>query len=185
MYAFIDVINILGGIEIELEEDLIDPTYRVKEDGRWSTMYYPKGIHRLKGLEALRIARSRHTSSDLDRAERQQKILTAVKKRIEELGLANIGKLYKLIQTLLKYVDTNFTPFELVQFYNEFNNTRVDISNVLSTENVLYQTYSNLYLLNEEQQAIMDDSFDKGAWILLPKNQDWNLIRWYIREIIN
>ena len=38
MYAFIDMVNILGGVTVKLNEPLIDPTYKVRENGRWSTL---------------------------------------------------------------------------------------------------------------------------------------------------
>ncbi len=55
MYAFIEIVDILGGIELTLEEALIDPTYKVRVDGHWKTLYYPAGEHKLDGIEALRI----------------------------------------------------------------------------------------------------------------------------------
>ncbi len=51
MFAFIDVINILDGIDVELSEDLVDPTYKVRNNGKWSTLYYKKGIHHVTVLK--------------------------------------------------------------------------------------------------------------------------------------
>ena len=81
MYAFIEVVDVLGGIEVTLDEPLIDPTYRVRDDGQWSTLYYDAGTHHLTGVESLRLARSRHTSNDFERAARQQMILAALRAR--------------------------------------------------------------------------------------------------------
>ena len=183
MYAFAEVIDILGGIDITLAEDLIDPTYRVKDNGKWSTLYYPAGMYHLGGIEALRVARSRHYSSDFGRTERQQQLLDAVFEKIRSLDIGDTGKIYSLVHTLLKYVDTNFSAFELVELFLRNRNSDFTGKVVLNTGNVLYHTYSNLYYLDKKLEDV-DDSFFKGSWILLPLENDWNIIRWYARSFI-
>jgi anionic cell wall polymer biosynthesis LytR-Cps2A-Psr (LCP) family protein len=183
MYAFIDAVDILGGVEITLPEDLIDPTYRVKDDGVWSTLYYPAGTYRLGGIEALRVARSRHYSSDFGRTERQQQIIGAMVKEAQGLDVRDTGKVYDLVHSLLSYVDTNFTAFELVDLLIRHRKSGFERKVVLSTSNVLYHTYSNLYYLGKKIEDV-DDSFYKGAWILLPRGDDWNVIRWFVRRFI-
>jgi len=187
MFAFVEVINILGGIDIALENDLIDPTYRIKEDGQWSTLFYKKGFYHLNGIQALRIARSRHFSSDFDRSRRQQKLLIAIKNQFQTIGFTSLNKITTLITALLKYVKTNFSIFEIIEYYNKFKEYSVSAQYTLDTTNILYTTYSNIYLLSEEEKEVIvaDAEFDKGAWILLPRQNNWNVIKWYIRELIN
>ncbi|HOV64684.1 MAG TPA: hypothetical protein PLG43_12470, partial [Spirochaetia bacterium] len=165
------------------------------------------------GVETLRVARSRHSSSDFERSARQQQILASLKNQLARLGLKDMGKAYDLVKTLSNYVQTNFTFFELVDLFTRYLNTPITKQEVLSTKNVLYTTYSNVYLLKEEDAQLdsnstgdvasdestpsqgeegsilntgteFDENFDKGEWILLPQNDDWNLIRWYIRTLI-
>lgn len=184
MYAFIEVINILGGVDIVLDENLVDITYKVKENGEWSTLAYKKGAHHLNGIEALRIVRSRHSSSDFERSKRQQKVLRAVKTRLSE---ASPAEFYKLLKVLLKFVKTNMSPSEIIRLFNKYRDSRIEGQYQLDTSNVLYSTYSNLYVLPEEEQikALADPDFYKGGWIVLPKNNDWKLIRWYLNSILN
>ena len=94
MFAFIDVINILDGIDVELSEDLVDPTYKVRNNGKWSTLYYKKGIHHVNGVEALRIARARHFTPVFSRDSRQQKILISIKNRFKEIGISDFDKMF-------------------------------------------------------------------------------------------
>jgi len=183
MYAFIDVINILGGIEVILEEDLVDPTYKIYENGEWDTLYYKKGTYSLNGIEVLRVARARHFTPVLSRNERQQKIIAAIIKKLKNIAITDMNKLYNLVHIFLTYVNTNFTTLELIDMYLQYGNAEISGFNVLSIDNVLYETYSNLYLLPEEEQN-KPEEYDKGAWILLPKNNDWEAIRWYIRKKI-
>lgn len=183
MYAFVDAINILGGINFYLNAPLDDPTYRVRNDGVWSTLYYSKGWHHLDGIEALRVVRSRHTTSDFVRSLHQQQMLGAIREKIQSLTLSDAGKVYRLIQTLRHYVRTNFTTLELFNYYNQYINAPLLQQNILDMTNVLYQSWSNVYYLRGSA-AKLAAATDRGEWILLPKNNDWNLIRWYIRRII-
>ena len=183
MYAFVDVINIIGGIDLDLTAPLVDPTYRVRNGGEWTTLSYGPGRHHFDGLETLRIARSRHTSSDFARAFRQQDILAAVRTKVERLNLLDIPKLYGLVEVFFRYVDTNFTPAEIVDTLLSYKNIRISGHYVLDMANVLYQTYANIYYLGDSGKQI-SNRFNKGAWIVLPKHDDWDLIRRYIESII-
>ncbi len=183
MFAFIDVINILDGIDVELSEDLVDPTYKVRNNGKWSTLYYRKGTHHVNGVEALRIARARHFTPVFSRDSRQQKILISVKDRFREIGIGDLNKVLDIFKTLLSYIDTNMNMMEIFSLYNKINTIDTIRQNVLSTENVLDQTYSNLLYLGKTEDEV-DDDFYKGAWILVPKDNDWDELKYYINCII-
>jgi polyisoprenyl-teichoic acid--peptidoglycan teichoic acid transferase len=186
MYAFIDVVNILGGIDVTLDEALVDPTYKVRENGRWSTLYYTSGTHHLDGIAALRIARSRHTSSDFERSVRQQKVIAALKDSVSVLGLTNISKIYDIIQTSGKYVESNLSTADMVKYFLSYKDYDISGQHVMNTDNVLYATYTNLYRLSDEEQekVLEDENFYKGGWIVLPKNNDWSIIKSYIRSVL-
>lgn len=185
MYAFIDVINIIGGVTVTLQEDLIDPTYRIKEDGQWGTLFYPKGTHHLNGVAALRLARSRNYSSDFERAHRQQQILISAKDKITGLGFRDVSKLYQLVGALSKYVDTNMSAIEIVRTLLSYKDAQISGNNVIDTSNILYHTFSNLLNATEEEiQKIEEEDLDRGAWILIPVDNNWNLIPWYIRRLL-
>lgn len=183
MYSFIDVINLLGGVDVELKEDLIDPTYRIKENGVWTTLYYPAGSYHLNGLEVLRIVRSRHFSSDFGRSERQQQILQALLKKFKSLNIGNVTTLYQLVIILLKYIDTNLSPIEILGYISRGESLSISGSIVLSTDNALYADYENLRTegLREEE---VDETFNKGAYVLFPLEDDWDFLRKYIQSFL-
>ena len=183
MYAFIDAVDIIGGVDITLPEDLIDPTMKIRDNGKWSTLYYPAGDYHFSGLEALRVTRSRHYSSDFGRTERQQQILTGILEKIQSFNITDTGRIYELVLAMLEYVDTNLNAFEIVELLFRHRNSSLGSKTVLNTQNVLYHTYSNLYYLGKKAEDV-DDSFNRGAWILLPAGNDWNVIRWFIRGIV-
>jgi anionic cell wall polymer biosynthesis LytR-Cps2A-Psr (LCP) family protein len=181
MFAFIDAINILGGIDITLGEALVDPTYRVRDNGRWATLFYAAGRHHLGGVEALRVARSRHFTSDFGRSRRQQDILAAIKDKLSGLGVSDMGKIYELARVLTKYVETNFTPYDLVNCFIKYRSAKIKSQTVLATDNILYPTYTNLRRMNLKETEV-EEGFDKGAYILLPLNDDWSIVPRFIRS---
>ena len=183
MYAFADLVNVLGGIDVELSEPLVDPTYRIRDaNGKWSTLYYPAGVHHVNGVEALRIARARHYTPVFSRDMRQQQILKAVKDKLFSIGVTDINKLSRIIKLGFKYVETDISWLEAYNLYR--NSQSMKLAHVvLGTDNVLYATYTNLLAtgLSEEQ---VDEDFDKGAWIVMPLDNDFKVIKKFIEEQI-
>ena len=49
--------------------------------GRAQRLYIPSGLQHMDGEQALRYARSRHTSTDFDRGARQQRVLLSLRER--------------------------------------------------------------------------------------------------------
>jgi polyisoprenyl-teichoic acid--peptidoglycan teichoic acid transferase len=187
MYAFIDVINILDGIDIELEEPLNDPTYHIKENGVWTTLNYPAGPIHLDGLGALRVARSRHSTNDYSRSRRQQLIIGAIFHKLSRMGLSDADKLTDFIKAAVKYTETNISPGTLVMDVMKYRKSELSTRNVIDETNIVYGSFSNIYKLSKEEQeaAMADDNFYRGAWISLPRDNNYNLIKWYIQEILN
>ena len=181
MYAFIDVVNILGGIDVHLEDPLIDPTYKIREHGEWKTLFFEAGRHHLSGIEALRIARSRHTSDDFDRSYRQQLVIKALFKKMNSIHAGKLQEVYQLFKVLYQYVDTDFSTYDLAQFFLKYHAAQLEPKKSLSTDNILYTTYSNYYLSGITPEEA-DEDFYKGAWILLPKENDWGLIPRYVYQ---
>lgn len=181
MYAFIDVIDVLNGIDIYLEAPLRDPTYRVRENGNWTTLYYPEGNHHLNGIEALRVVRSRHTSDDFERGYRQQLVIGALYDKLNKLHSGKIKEVYDLFSILHEYVKTDLNAYELTQYFLRYHDASIDARKSVSTDNVLYTTYSNLYLSGLKREDV-DEGFDLGAWILLPKEEDWGLVYRFVQN---
>lgn len=186
MFAFVDVVNILEGLDVTLEKDLIDPTYKVKNNGVWSTLYYRKGTHHLDGVAALRVARSRHGSDDFDRSRRQQLVIRAVFDQLKKMNSRDISKIYDFVSTVFSYIDTNLNTADIVKNFLMYKDNEITDPNVINTDNILYATYTNLYLLPVEEQKKLkqDENFYKGLWIVLPRDNNWSLIKKHIETIL-
>jgi len=201
MYAFMDVIDLIGGVDVYLEKPVIDPTYKTCDGGECSTLYYRAGDHHLSGKQALRLARSRHTSSDFDRASRQQLIIKAVQQKSKSLSIADAGKISEIASKILSKTETNIAAHEAMNYYFRLKNFKIYSGNVISSGNVLDSTSEGE--LNPKPCPKPDPATpsndtqstaetkpkpcvqEKGAYILVPKNNNWNLIKWFVRDAIS
>ncbi len=193
MYAFIDVIDMLGGIDVHLDQPVIDPTYKTFDAGKWSTLYYRAGDHHLSGKQALRLARTRHTSSDFARAERQQMILEALQKKAQNFGFGDAAGLTKLAQSVIAKTETDISLADAISYYFRYQSFSVSRGHVLSSGNVLQSKYTG-DLKRAEKDCGKKDSTDeekeacekivKGEYILEPRNGNWNSVRWFFHQII-
>jgi len=107
--GFKDIIDTLGGITINVEKDMQYETGD-KEDGY---INLKAGVQELDGSKALQYARFRHdATADIGRTARQQKVLTAVGKKM--LEPATLLKLPKLIPEFMNAVETDLSLKDLV-----------------------------------------------------------------------
>lgn len=208
MYAFIDVVDLIGGIEVHLDKPVIDPTYKTLDGEQWSTLYYRAGDHHLSGKQALRLARTRHTSSDFARAERQQMILKAMQQKARGLGLGDAQKITSIATAVLGRTETDFNLGDALAAYFRYQGFEIDSGHVISSGNILESKNSNEGQNNEclakldaskkkaetdGQPMNADDvkkkqaacTADKGAYILLPRGGNWNVIKWYFRNLLD
>ncbi|MDC7218518.1 MAG: LCP family protein [Spirochaetales bacterium] len=187
MYAFIDVVNTLGGVEVTLEGEVRDPSYRIiREDGTEGTLYYPPGTYRLNGVEALRLVRSRHGSSDFERALLQQKILNSLKEQAGELSLGDWQTFRAFLGIAAEQSESNMSLTFMARKFLSMADYTIDGGHNLKDDSLLYSTYSNYIGLSagEVSRVKKDDTYAKGQWILLPLNNDWELIHTGIERII-
>jgi len=140
MDAFVDAVDALGGVQVRLEEEFEDPDIWTGNES--FGLFLPEGVHELTGGEALAFARSRQFTSDFDRAERQQLVLEGIRERFDRLSVGDAGALADLLRRLREYLHTDIGFTEMIEYYRRFGRGRSLRRLVLSTDNVLYHTYS-------------------------------------------
>jgi LCP family protein required for cell wall assembly len=114
--GFKKAIDAVGGIDINVPEAINDPSFPCDNGRGYCGFRMKAGLQHMNGTVALRYARSRHTTSDFDRAARQQLIIAALKKKATELStLTNPVKLTGLLDALGGHVKTDFQPNEITK----------------------------------------------------------------------
>ncbi len=194
MYAFIDVIDLIGGVDIHLDEQVIDPTYKTFDGGKWGTLYYRAGDHHLSGKQALRLARTRHTSSDFARSERQHLILEAIQKKTKSFGIGHAAGLKTLAEKILAKTETDINLADAISYYFRYQSFDVEGGHVISSGNVLTSKYTGDLKRKElncpppatatEAEKEKCEAIAKGQYILEPRDGNWNAVRWYFNQII-
>ena len=114
---FKDVIDTLWWIDIYIPNSIYDTTYPDGEHD-YKTFQISAGQQILNWDTALMYARSRHTTSDFSRSQRQQKIIKEVLTTLlKEENITNIAKLKELYGTYTKMVNTNISLKEMIWMF--------------------------------------------------------------------
>ncbi|MGX9133362.1 LCP family protein [Rummeliibacillus sp. JY-2-4R] len=104
--AFIDIVDALGGIEVNVPYAL----HELDENDKRTVNLKP-GKQLLNGREALALARTRHQDSDIQRGERQQMILEAIIKKAS--SVQSLTKYDDILAAVGKNMKTNMTFGEM------------------------------------------------------------------------
>jgi LCP family protein required for cell wall assembly len=97
--GFVAVIDALGGITVDVPQTLVDEAYPTEDYGTM-VVTIPAGVQRMNGETALQYARSRHGSSDFDRADRQQEVVQAMLHRLAQPALwPRLPELYRVFRS--------------------------------------------------------------------------------------
>lgn len=118
--AFAQTVNALGGVTFNVPETLYDPTIA------WENHYNPTiakaGLQTFDGGRALLYVKSRETSSDFARSERQRLMLVAIKDKIFSLGtFANPGRMSQLLSSFGDNIYSDFSLNDVMRLYRLFS----------------------------------------------------------------
>jgi polyisoprenyl-teichoic acid--peptidoglycan teichoic acid transferase len=115
--AFVDFVDVMGGIILDIPEGIVDPNYPDNCYG-YDPFTIEPGRQRLDGATALKYARTRATfGGDIDRAERQQAVIMAVRDQALQLGTLSqlILRANELWQSFQENVDTDLRLDQILQ----------------------------------------------------------------------
>lgn len=110
--GFIDLINLMGGVDIELSE--AEAEY-LNADDFWVYKDVEPGWNTLSGMPALSFVRMRkvnNTESDIDRTGRQRRFVEAI---IAKLKTKSLSELQELLDAALPMITTSMTNEELIE----------------------------------------------------------------------
>jgi LCP family protein required for cell wall assembly len=86
--AFEALIDAIGGIRITIPAILDDPRYPSDEDEQTIHIHFDPGTQTLDGRHALQYARSRRSTSESERSQRQELVLFAMLTRLKSAGMS-------------------------------------------------------------------------------------------------
>jgi len=108
--GFQKVVDALGGVTINVQVPVLDDNFPQIE-GHRLRLFVPAGIQHMTGGEALDYARSRKSTSDFERAARQQRVLVSLREQLD------IGQTIQNIEPLANAIGQSLRtdiPRELV-----------------------------------------------------------------------
>jgi polyisoprenyl-teichoic acid--peptidoglycan teichoic acid transferase len=147
--AFQQAVDTVGGINVNVPADLVDPTM-AWENGN-DPVLAKAGPDSFNGKQALIYVRSRETSSDFARADRQRAVLLALKGKVETLGtLSNPLKLAGLMNAFGNNVATDLSLknaqrlYTIVKAIKGTNITSVDLDGNNQPTGNQYVTTANI-----------------------------------------
>jgi LCP family protein required for cell wall assembly len=133
----------------------------------------PTGTQTLNGEQALCYARSRTTSSDFERAKRQQEIIKLVKNKMLSVGtLTDFKKISDILKSLGDNVRTDMQLWEMQELYGLYT----QLSGAQIYQKVLDNGDSGLLYYPGESAA---------GYILLPQGDNYDKIREMAKNIFN
>lgn len=122
--AFIDVVDALGGIKVEVPYDISEQDENDLQDA----IELKEGIQFLDGSEALALARTRHYDNDIERGKRQQMILESIMNRALSVGsITKYGDVFEAVGDNMK---TNMKFEDMRALFEYAQNGKPDIETI-------------------------------------------------------
>ncbi len=117
--SFIDLVDVLGGVEVNVKEKEIDHLNDVivnsfntsNKEAEEPQFIRSDGKQLLNGYQALAYARIRKVDSIYERDTRQREVLKSIADKLVELPITNYPK---VIKKILPYVDVNISMSKLI-----------------------------------------------------------------------
>lgn len=167
--AFSQAVDTVGGIDINASEQLYDPT--MAWENNWSPVLAKKGPNHFNGKQALNYVRSRATSSDFARGERQRLMLLALKDKSTTIGtLSNPVKLSSLMSAFGDNVQSDISLGDMSRMAQIMK--RIPASSIQSVS------------LVDPGNSFVTTGNINGMSVVMPKAglEDYSKIQAYIRS---
>ncbi|MGB7338810.1 MAG: LCP family protein [Phototrophicaceae bacterium] len=154
--AFIDFVDAIGGITVDVPALINDPTFPDMNYGT-DALYIPSGQRAMDGDLALAYARTRHGDNDYARGERQLDVVLAIRDRLNERGVVQdlVDNLPQLVNDLDGHFYSNLPP-EQLSFLGLAMMT-LDVENITTAS--LNQDYSFDYVYAGSRIRVPDREY--------------------------
>ena len=161
--AFIQFVDLLGGIDVNAKEVIDDPSYPDRCYG-YDPFHLEAGAHTLDGATALKFARSRATfGGDVDRAARQQQVVLAVRDKVLQLNM---------LPQLLRQAP------QLWQSFQDNVRTNLSLDNVLELSLLMQDIpRSSIRTAVIDYNYVYNETTPDGRQVLVPIRDQIRLLR--------
>jgi LCP family protein required for cell wall assembly len=113
--AVIRGVDALGGIDVNVPFAINDPKYPDMNYG-YDPLFIPAGLQHFDGALALKYARTRHVDNDFGRAQRQQQLILAVRRKALSLGIGDlIRRIPLLYQQMAQGIRTDLSLDQIMR----------------------------------------------------------------------
>ncbi len=164
--AFKEIIDTFGGVTITL-----DKPFSERNQFAEGIIELPAGRQVIDGDTALLFVRARFSTSDFDRAKRQQQVLLAIKEKAFSLGvLSNPAKIISILNSLGNHVKTDAELWEIKEL--------IVLMQKINTTDVKRKVFDT-----SESGLLYASRDDNGSYILLPEGDDFEKVREACRSI--
>jgi len=169
--GFKKMVNTVGGVTIDVEKDIYDYAYPDENMQGYDPFFITKGVREMDGNVALKYARSRYTTSDFDRAKRQQQVLSALREKSLKINfISNPKKVADVLDILGDHLRTDIQLWEMQRMYE-------------ITKEINPETMVNKVLDNSADGFLMASQGNGGAYVLVPRAGDFSEIQRFVHEI--
>lgn len=185
---FKELIDYVGGVDVFVDNSFDDFKYPIAgrandlchDDGTFACRYehvaFQKGLTHMNGVRALQFARSRNAEgnegTDFARGQRQQKMITALYEkitlRVRQMKLDDLQKTYILLNLLIERDIENKEALYLGKEIMRYGK-KIAFHEIRFPHNLLIVPSYSLY---------------HGKYVLIPKEGDFNSIRFFIKQKI-
>lgn len=169
--AFRDVVNSLGGVTFNVPDQLYDPTIAWENNN--NPVIAKPGVQTMNGQKALLYAKSRETSSDFARGQRQRQLLVAIKDKALSAGtFSNPIKISNLLNSLGNNVYTDFSLNDVTRLYQ-------------ITQKIPSGDVNSLDLVTPPQSLVTTGNIN-GLSVVEPRTSlfDYSAIQNYVRNAL-
>lgn len=105
--GFIKLVDVVGWVDIDVPQHFLDMKYPVDRNGEFEIFELPQWMNHLNWYNALKYARSRHSTSDFSRSRRQQQVIKAIIDKVMSAENFSVSKFRELYATYTSIVKTN------------------------------------------------------------------------------
>lgn len=181
---FKDLIDSIGGIDINVENSFVDERYPIAGlendlcDGdklyrcRYEILQFTKGSQSMNGELALKFVRSRNASgdegTDLSREKRQQKVIAAIKEKLlSKEVILNPNRIKVLYEVFMSHIETNIDKKTILRLFRFSIESKFNVNFLSIPEDMLIVSQN-------------DKKYDR-QYVFVPKSGTWEELQEWIK----